>query len=72
MILLVAYIFQIIAFFSIKEDSAVAQYGQPVQTTGYCPNCGAQVEPGAKFCRNCGKSLEVLEQTGRLRKGKTS
>jgi len=60
LILLVAYIFQIVAFFAINEDSALTQPAQPfqsAQSSAYCPNCGARVEPGAKFCRNCGKTL---------------
>ncbi len=26
-------------------------------STRFCPNCGAPVEAGAKFCRSCGKVL---------------
>ena len=24
----------------------------------YCPNCGAEIKPGNKFCSNCGNSLQ--------------
>jgi hypothetical protein len=27
------------------------------QSTRYCPNCGAPVQPNAAFCPNCGKPL---------------
>ncbi len=25
----------------------------------FCPNCGAQVENGDRFCKNCGKDLST-------------
>ena len=28
-----------------------------MQSTRYCPNCGAPVQPNAAFCSNCGKPL---------------
>jgi hypothetical protein len=30
---------------------------QPSASTRFCPNCGAQVEAGAQFCRGCGRPL---------------
>jgi len=59
-ILLLAYIFQIVGFFEIKEMVPSSQYGQPaqpVQSAVYCPSCGAQVDSGAKFCKSCGSAL---------------
>ena len=59
-ILLIAYIFQIIGFFAIKDMPLSSQYGQPaqpIQNIVFCPSCGAQVDPGAKFCKSCGASL---------------
>lgn len=28
----------------------------------YCPYCGAEVNPDAKFCSNCGKNLSIMPQ----------
>ena len=63
LILLVAYLFQIIAFFSIRETMPSGQPMQPMQpgqtsaTMSFCTNCGAQLDPGAKFCKSCGKAV---------------
>jgi hypothetical protein len=32
-------------------------FAQASVSTKFCPSCGAPVEAGATFCRNCGKSL---------------
>jgi len=60
-ILFVAYIFQIIAFFSIQEAPQPAA-GQPMSTMAsapqagmrFCPLCGAQMASSAMFCPKCG------------------
>jgi hypothetical protein len=60
-ILLVAYIFQIIAFFSIQEAPQPA-VGQPMSTMApgaqagmrFCSNCGTQMASSAVFCPKCG------------------
>lgn len=60
-ILFVAYIFQIIAFFSIREAPQPAS-GQPMSTMApavqagmrFCPNCGTQMVSSAMFCPKCG------------------
>ncbi len=59
-ILFVAAIFQIIAFFGIRDAAPMAQ----AQTTSapatapagmkFCPNCGAQLVSSATFCSKCG------------------
>jgi hypothetical protein len=28
-----------------------------------CPNCGARIRPGAKFCGECGSSLDTLTKS---------
>jgi uncharacterized membrane protein len=54
-ILFIAFIFQIIAFFSIQETTqATTQVATPVQSTKFCPNCGAQIQLSATFCPKCG------------------
>jgi len=60
-ILFVAYIFQIIAFFSIRE-APQPRAGQPMFTMApaaqvgmrFCPNCGTQMASSAMFCPKCG------------------
>ncbi len=58
-ILLVAYIFQIIAFFSIPEVQQPPQ-GQPATAPSaqagikFCPNCGTQMVSSAAYCPKCG------------------
>lgn len=39
-----------------QQGGAAASGGQPGQIN-FCPNCGAAVTPGAKFCTNCGFKL---------------
>ena len=61
LILFIAYIFQIIAFFSIPESPPSAS-GQPMPTAApsapagakFCSYCGTQVAPNAVFCPKCG------------------
>ncbi len=58
-ILLVAYIFQIIAFFSIQEGQQTTQAqpaAAPAATAGmkFCPNCGTQLASSVAFCPKCG------------------
>ena len=38
------------------QYQAPAQPAQP-QQGGFCPNCGAALEPGAAFCPNCGAAV---------------
>ncbi len=58
-ILFAASIFQIIAFFAIREATPVAQ-PQPVAAQAapagmkFCPNCGTQMAASATFCPKCG------------------
>ena len=61
LILLVAFIFQIVSFFAIKDTAttppAFTGVPPPVPSQGavrYCQNCGAQVPTDSNFCRNCG------------------
>jgi uncharacterized membrane protein/ribosomal protein L40E len=62
-ILLIAYIFQIIAFFSINEMAQTMGQpgmGAPVAPSGQAPMAGAPAPPtGKKFCPNCGASLDA-------------
>ncbi len=55
LLLLVAFIMQIIAFFSIQDVQPVMQ-APPVAQSGfkYCANCGAQMASTATFCPRCG------------------
>jgi len=59
LLLLVAAILQIVAFFSINE-TAPGMQAQPVTastaTPGmkFCPNCGTQLASSATFCSKCG------------------
>jgi uncharacterized membrane protein len=58
LILFVAYIVQIVAFFSIQEGQPAPQGAMPAQTpVKYCPACGAQVATNATFCPKCGAKL---------------
>jgi len=50
-ILFIAYIFQIVAFFSISEAAPVG--------TRYCPACGTQVPQTASVCPKCGAKLQA-------------
>jgi uncharacterized membrane protein len=64
-LIFIAWIIATIAFFSMRitqtQPYAYAPppppVAQPTQSTRYCPNCGAPVQPGATFCSNCGKPL---------------
>jgi uncharacterized membrane protein len=59
-ILFVAYIVQIVAFFSIPESAAgpglaPTTGGAPAQAASrYCVNCGSQMMSTATFCPKCG------------------
>jgi uncharacterized membrane protein len=69
LILFVAYIVQIVAFFSIQDTlaapagpsmaqgtSAMSPTSPPVAqgSTKYCSSCGAQIQSSATFCPKCG------------------
>jgi uncharacterized membrane protein len=67
----IAWLILAIAFFTMKPAPTQPTYQQqpygytqspptPAPTkaaTQFCPNCGAQVQPGQTFCPNCGKPL---------------
>lgn len=58
-IVFIAYIFQIIAFFSIQETQPMAQAqpaAAPAAQAGmkFCPSCGTQMASSAEFCPKCG------------------
>lgn len=56
-ILFIAYIFQIIAFFSISEAKGFASPagGAGIQSAmKFCPNCGTQMPVTTAFCPKCG------------------
>ncbi|MCW4000312.1 MAG: DUF996 domain-containing protein [Candidatus Bathyarchaeota archaeon] len=64
----IAWIFAALAFFSMNLGQArqPSQYAAPpppppapssAQSGGFCPNCGAPIQPGTTFCPNCGKPL---------------
>jgi uncharacterized membrane protein/ribosomal protein L40E len=62
LLLFVAAILQIVAFFAIQDKAVVAQPQAPqpmAAQTGqagmkFCPSCGAQVQSSATFCPKCG------------------
>ena len=63
-ILFVAAIVQIIAFFAIPDSvpgmQAQPMGGMPPQTTAgikFCPNCGTQLAATATYCTKCGAKL---------------
>jgi uncharacterized membrane protein len=69
-IIIIAWIFATIGFFSIKTTSQPTQtygYNAPPpppptmtsQAQRYCPNCGTPVVANATFCPNCGKPLNT-------------
>lgn len=54
-ILFVAYIVQIVAFFSIQENQLLAPgTSAPQAGTKFCPRCGAQMPSESTFCPKCG------------------
>ncbi len=64
LILFVAFIFQIVAFFSIQEVSPSAPVqgnvpSTPRAGTKFCPNCGTQMDAAAAFCPKCGAKQAV-------------
>jgi len=66
-LIFVAWIFATIGFFGINGPEQQSTFTpppvasgpspQPIQTTHFCPNCGAPVDLNAAFCPNCGKPL---------------
>ena len=65
-LILVAWIFATIGFFSMKtagqQPSSYAPPPPPPPTEGtqaqrFCPNCGAAVQQNTAFCPHCGKQL---------------
>ena len=59
LLLFVAFIFQVVAFFSISDSGPMAQ-PQPQAPAAaqpgskYCASCGTQMAPTATFCPKCG------------------
>ena len=60
-VLFVAYIFQIISFFAIKDTVSSTQVPggtavptQPLGAMKYCTSCGAQMPVASTFCPSCG------------------
>ena len=58
-VLFIAYILQVVAFFSIQENAPQPQAGPlappaPMGATKYCANCGTQMTSNAVFCPKCG------------------
>lgn len=62
-LVLIAWLIAAIAFLQMRTPQPITYVAspqsstQPSQTTSYCPNCGAPVEPNAVYCRHCGKQL---------------
>jgi uncharacterized membrane protein len=64
-IIIIAWIFAIVGFFTMKAPQAQYAYGSqpygyapptgPAQT--YCSNCGAPMSPQAAYCTHCGKKV---------------
>jgi uncharacterized membrane protein len=55
LLLFVAFILQVVAFFSIPEDRSAAQAQMPAGAGfKYCPSCGSQMPLAAGFCPKCG------------------
>jgi uncharacterized membrane protein/ribosomal protein L40E len=62
LLLFVAAILQIVAFFAISETAQAAQPQAPAAAgapsnpmgTKFCPSCGAQLAASATFCSKCG------------------
>jgi len=57
-ILFIAYVVQIVAFFSIQETQPVpGGVVGPQAGTKYCSSCGAQIPSTATFCPKCGAKV---------------
>lgn len=59
LLLFVAFILQVVAFFSINESGGMARPQPQAQSMAqpgfkYCPSCGAQMSSSATFCPKCG------------------
>ena len=60
-IMIIAEIFLIIAFFSLPDQLGPAgQPGMPGQTGSVCPNCGRPIPMDAQVCPYCGKDFRNL------------
>jgi len=45
----------VIAVVLLKGHKPAAKVAAPVNTSGFCPMCGAAIPTGSAFCPNCGK-----------------
>jgi len=72
---IIGIIFKLIGYFSLAKlkDLTSYTYQKPpdqltsakagtIEYARYCPYCGAQLEPGAKFCMKCGKALNFFHE----------
>lgn len=56
-ILFIAFIFQVVSFFSIPDKLPSQAIGTAVISTSgdrFCVNCGAKIDQSSAFCPNCG------------------
>lgn len=42
---------------AVSEAEAAAEKVEEAVQRAFCPDCGKEVEPGARFCPSCGKPL---------------
>jgi hypothetical protein len=48
-------------FFAVPSSTPPTAFTQPYPAANqsfYCPNCGAQTQPGNSYCVRCGKKLQ--------------
>jgi len=55
-LLLVLVIFMLLGFFLMKRTGKKIKKAksEPPKEGGICEKCGTQIEPGSKFCPQCG------------------
>lgn len=48
-----------VTFAAEKPPKKPAPKPPPAKKANVCPHCGAELEPGAKFCMSCGKKVQL-------------